>query len=282
MNHSTVGSALSNLDGRVKTNTDSIAEINAALEAGTGTGGPARAVTYDDDAKGIVSFAGASGTRLTNVAAGSITAGSTDAVNGGQIASLAQSFNAKLDGLDVRVTSLESNAGTGGGNGGNGGSSSVVDGPNGATSIGVGSALPQDYALSVGAPGSERRITNVAVGTAGTDAVNLNQLNAARDSAIQQSNSYTDLRFHQSQARVNDVARTAYSGVAMAMAMPNISPAKPGSTVVAAGTGGFQGYGAFGLGVTYRSPNGQVLVNGAVAYSNSGGAATRVQVGYEF
>ncbi|MEJ0004503.1 MAG: YadA-like family protein [Pararobbsia sp.] len=47
--------------------------------------------------------------------------------------------------------------------------------------------------------------------------------------------------------------------------MPNISPAKPGSTVVAAGTGGFQGYGAFGLGVTYRSPNGQVLVNGAVA-----------------
>jgi autotransporter adhesin len=158
----------------------------------------------------------------------------------------------------------------------------VVDGPDGATSIGVGSALPQGHALSVGAPGKERTVTNVAAGVAGTDGINLNQLNASRDSAVQQANRHTELRFQQSEARLADVSRTAYAGVAMAMAMPNLSPAKPGSTLVAVGSGGFQGYGAFGLGATYRSPNGRVLVNGGLAYSNSGGTAARVQVGYEF
>jgi trimeric autotransporter adhesin len=66
------------------------------------------------------------------------------------------------------------------------------------------------------------------------------------------------------------------------MYMPNLSPAKPESTVVAAGSAKFQGYSAFGLGATFRSPIGQVLVNGALAYSNSRGTAARVQFGYEF
>jgi trimeric autotransporter adhesin len=306
--HRSVGSALTNLDKRVDENANGIKTINSAITAAVAT---ARVVSYEDDTFSTVKFAGQSGTRLTNIAAGDISAASTDAVNGGQIANLSKGFETKIAGLDLRVASLENNtggnggaggnnggdgntgvgggngsdgnAGPGGNNGGDGGQSSlVVGGPDGATAIGEGSELPSGHALSVGAPGKERRITHVADGLNGTDAVNLNQLTATRESAVGESKRYTDLRLGQTQARIDEVGRTAYSGVAMAMAMPNIAPAKPGGTVVAAGTAGFQGYAALGLGVTYRSPNGQMLLNGALAYSGSGGTAARVQAGYEF
>jgi trimeric autotransporter adhesin len=327
--HRTVGSALTNLDKRVEDNASGIKTINSAIAAAVTT---ARVVSYDDSTYATVKFAGLSGTRLTNIAAGDISATSSDAINGAQISTLSTGFETQIKGLDLRVASLESappggggtdgnsggngntggngsnggdgsggdngnnggdgnaggngNNGANGGNGGNGGNGQdaghVVVGPNGATAIGVGSELPTDHALSVGAAGSERRITHVADGLNGTDAVNFNQLTTARQAAIDQSKQYTDLRFSQTQARIDEVGRTAYSGIAMAMAMPNITPAKAGSTVVAAGTAGFQGYAALGLGVTYRSPNGQMLLNGAVAYSGSGGTAARVQAGYEF
>jgi autotransporter adhesin len=339
--HATVGSALANLDKRVDENASGIEAINTAIKTAVST---ARVVSYEDATLATVKFAGKSGTRLSNVAAGDISATSTDAINGKQISDLSKGFEAKIDGLDLRVASLENkpdgnggsggnggnagnngeignngnagangnaesnganggngnagangnngnngNAGTAGSNGSNGGNGNnsgggtnrpdsiiVVDGAGGVV------ALPTQHAISVGTPGNERRITNVANGLDGTDAVNLNQLNTARQSAVEQSKKYTDLRFGQTQSRINEVGRTAYSGVAMAMAMPNIAPAKAGSTVVAAGSAGFQGYAALGLGVTYRSPNGQMLLNGALAYSGSGGTAARVQVGYEF
>jgi autotransporter adhesin len=314
--HQTVGSALTNLDERVDENTNSLQTINNTIQDAVTS---ARIVSYEDSTFATVKFAGASGTRLTNIAAGDISATSSDAINGAQIASLSRSFDAKIDGLDLRVTGLETTPGGGGANGNNGSNGSngsdgnaganggngnagidgssgsnggngangerpglVAAGPGGATAIGVGSELPTDHALSVGAAGNERRITHVADGVNGTDAVNFNQLTRAREAAVDQSKQYTDLRFGQTQARIDEVGRTAYSGIAMAMAMPNIAPTKAGSTVVAAGTAGFQGYAALGLGVTYRSPNGQMLLNGALAYSGSGGSAARVQVGYEF
>jgi autotransporter adhesin len=335
--HRTVGSALTNLDKRVDENASGIKTINSAIQTAVAS---ARVVSYEDTTFDTVRFAGQSGTRLTNIAAGDLSATSTDAINGAQVSSLSKGFDAKIEGLDLRVASLErtpggnggsgsngnnggsGNAGTNGGNGdagangsdggngnagvngSNGGNGNagvngsngdngggvangqqpgiVIAGANGATAIGEGSELPPDRALSVGAAGSERRITHVADGLNGTDAVNLNQLTTARESAVGESKRYTDLRFGQTQARIDEVGRTAYSGIAMAMAMPNIAPAKPGGTVVAAGTAGFQGYAALGLGVTYRSPYGQMLLNGALAYSGSGGTAARVQAGYEF
>jgi len=54
-------------------------------------------------------------------------------------------------------------------------------GPNATNSaaIGAGSIANDPNTVSFGAPGAERRLTNVAAGIFGTDAVNLNQLNAA-------------------------------------------------------------------------------------------------------
>lgn len=72
----------------------------------------------------------------------------------------------------------------------------------GATSValGSGSVASEADTVSVGSSGSERRITNVAAGVNPTDAVNVSQLRGV-------------------QQIVNDVARMAYAGVAMAGAL---------------------------------------------------------------
>ncbi len=49
--------------------------------------------------------------------------------------------------------------------------------------LGTGSLADQDNTVSVGAAGSERRITNVAAGTQATHAVNLSQLNGVAATA---------------------------------------------------------------------------------------------------
>jgi autotransporter adhesin len=84
------------------------------------------------------------------------------------------------------------------------------------------------------------------------------------------------------QNNVNTVAREAFSGVAAAMAMPNLTPMQPGRTVVAAGVANYRGYTAIGLGGTYRSEDSHWLVNAAASVTPHGDAGVRGQVGYEF
>jgi trimeric autotransporter adhesin len=110
-------------------------------------------------------------------------------------------------------------------------------------------------------------LTNVAPGINGTDAVNVNQMNQLRNDV---GSSITSLQ------------RSAFGGIAAAMAMPNLMPSAPGKTVVAAGVANYKGYSAFGAGATYRSGDGKWLVNGAVSVTPSGDTGVRGQVGYEF
>jgi trimeric autotransporter adhesin len=98
---------------------------------------------------------------------------------------------------------------------------------NRAVALGAFSVADQPNTISVGAPGDERRITNVAPGINPTDAVNLSQL--------------------------RDVSRIAYSGTAMGFAMsgavmPNLLPGEKG---LGAGVGTYRGYGA--LAVQFKS-----------------------------
>jgi autotransporter adhesin len=74
------------------------------------------------------------------------------------------------------------------------------------------------------------RISNVAPGVQGTDAVNVNQLNQVK-------------------AGVNDVSRMAYSGTAMAFAMAAtyLPTLDPGEMTVGVGVGSYKGYSALGL-----------------------------------
>ncbi|WP_159086261.1 YadA family autotransporter adhesin [Burkholderia mayonis] len=322
--------------------------------------GSSNAVTYGDTDKSTVELAGSDGTTLTNVKAGSATAASTDAVNGGQLYGAYQSSAEALGGgatigangvwkgpsytfasgtsfnnvgdalgnLDQRVSTLEGGGSPDNGNPANNGmfdgqgansesqetaqasgtfptasganavasgSNSTANGANAVASadnsvaLGADSVADRANSVSVGAAGGERQITNVAAGMAPTDAANLRQVNHAlasanryTDSSVQSLSNTMNQRFDDTNRAINQVAMSAYAGIAAAMAMPNMMPSGPGKTIVAAGGATYKGGGAMAAGATYRSRDGKWLVNGAVSATSMGDAGVRAQVGYEF
>ncbi|WP_184138350.1 YadA family autotransporter adhesin, partial [Paraburkholderia atlantica] len=151
-----------------------------------------------------------------------------------------------------------------------------------SVALGQGSVTDRDNSVSVGSPGNERQITNVAAGTADTDAVNVGQMNSSVAQGVQQANNYTDQRINATNRAINDVAKNAYAGIAAAMAMPNMTPSGPGKTIVAAGGATYKGGSAAAVGATYRSRNNKWLVNAAVSVTSTGDAGVRAHVGYEF
>ncbi|WP_111097356.1 ESPR-type extended signal peptide-containing protein [Stenotrophomonas maltophilia] len=95
---STLNEALSTLDSAVATNTIRTERVETQL----------RAVFQDspsvrNDGLNQLTFAGANGMVLSNVANGAIAAGSRDAVNGGQLHSMQQQLNGRMDGLEQRI-----------------------------------------------------------------------------------------------------------------------------------------------------------------------------------
>ncbi|WP_313051257.1 YadA-like family protein, partial [Stenotrophomonas cyclobalanopsidis] len=95
---STLNDALSTLDSAVVTNTTRTERVESQL----------RAVFQDspsvrNDGLNQLTFAGANGMVLSNVANGAIAAGSRDAVNGGQLHSMQQQLNGRMDGLEQRI-----------------------------------------------------------------------------------------------------------------------------------------------------------------------------------
>jgi len=119
------------------------------------------------------------------------------------------------------------------------GASAQASGEN-SVALGAGSIADENNTVSVGSPGNERRMTNVAAGVNPTDAVNMSQL-------------------HGMQSSVNQVARRAYSGVAMAMAMSGtyLPTLGPGEKTLGAGVGQYQGYGALAVNFKGLSQNGR-------------------------
>jgi autotransporter adhesin len=102
---------------------------------------------------------------------------------------------------------------------------------NNAVALGAGSVADRDNSVSVGSADQQRQITNVAAGTQGTDAVNLNQMNSA----------------------VGGIARKAYSGIAAATALTMIPDVDANKTLsIGIGGGTFQGYAATAIGGTAR------------------------------
>ena len=173
-------------------------------------------VTYSDNHRHTVVLGGAAGAIITNLNPGRIETGSKDAVNGGQIKSLQDRLDSRIDGLDTSVTHIESNSNTNNGTNtlfaGDGdqatqqalasGSHSTVVGANATASadnsvaIGVDSVADRNNTVSVGTAGNERAIANVMAGTADTDAVNVKQLNGiANDVKNDMQNLRNDVEF---------------------------------------------------------------------------------------
>ena len=157
------------------------------------------AVKYDTNTDGTpnyeqITLGGAGATKptlLTNVASGKLTDDSTDAVNGSQLYATNQNVAALQDvtnnvnnGGGIKYfhsnSTLADSSATGADSVAIGGAA-VSSGKN-SVALGSNSVADRDNTVSVGAAGSERQVTNVAAGTASTDAVNVGQLNAVSNS----------------------------------------------------------------------------------------------------
>ncbi|SEK10673.1 Head domain of trimeric autotransporter adhesin [Paraburkholderia tropica] len=180
------GTVLSNVaNGKADRDAINLGQLKAAGLDVDGNGNATNSfVAYDDTSRATVTLGGASGTRITNLVAGNVAAGSSDAVNGAQLYGVA-SGTAKALGGGAGVNADGSLSGPG-----------YVLG--GSTYSDVGSALKavENTAASGPVDGvkydtpAHARVTfdggetgtvlsNVAKGTADRDAVNLGQLKAA-------------------------------------------------------------------------------------------------------
>jgi autotransporter adhesin len=138
---------------------------------------------------------------------------------------------------------------------------------NNSVALGQNSVADRANTVSVGAAGSERQITNVAAGTQGTDAANVNQLNQSAGSTLKSANDYTD-------SKTEGTRRDAYAGTASALAVAGLPQAVlPGRGMVALGGGTYGGQSAVAIGVS------QLSENGIWAYKVSGTTSTRGQFG---
>ena len=112
---------------------------------------------------------------------------------------------------------------------------------------------------------------DVAPGVAGTDAVNVNQLNQTTASFDSKLNTLT-----------GDLKKYAARGTASAMAMPSIPALAAGERWVGMGVGTYGGQSAVGLGVAYQA-NAKWNLGAAVsAGANGGPVGARVQAGFKW
>ena len=120
-----------------------------------------------------------------------------------------------------------------------------------AVALGANSVADQPNTVSIGSEGNERRLTNVAPGINGTDAVNMNQLGAV-------------------QSGLNDVARKSYGGIAAATALTMIPDVDANKTLsIGVGGGTYRGYAATAIGGTARITQ-NIKVRVGAGWSSSG------------
>ena len=214
---------------------------------------------------GTVSVGAAGSERtVTNVAAGRISATSTDAINGSQL----YATNQAVESLSGTVGSI-----------GQAVRNAVVydSNPDGSRQNSI--------SLVGGDPNAPVVIRNVAAGTAPTDAVNVRQLNDGLATTLNQSraytdqvagatlsqaNAYTDARFAGLNADIRGVRREARQAAAIGLAASSLRyDDRPGKLSASMGGGVWRGQGALAIGVGYTSENG--LMRGNLSASTTGG-----------
>lgn len=224
----------------------------------------------------------AKGTKITNVKDGDVTATSKDAVNGSQLYNAVQNLNL---GWELTVNGEAESQRIN-----NNGKVNIKAGRNievsrkGSTVEIATSSNPEFDTVKVGGTtlsstvakdgvnelnvagkdGSATRITNVAPGVKGTDAVNVNQLRSVAN-------------------HVNNVDKDLRAGVAGALAAGNLyHVTQPGKSMVSAGVGTYRGQGALAVGYSRLSDNGKVGIKFSVNSNSRGHAGAAASVGYQW
>lgn len=254
---------LDRLNGQVSNQGDRLDAIEQGIADGTIGGGdsttnPANgnsqigtgAIASGKDATAIGNGAIASGDNSTATGTNSSATGSNSTATGAN--SVASGSNSTANGANAKATGENSTAL---------GANSSATGSN-SVAIGEGSVADRDNSVSFGSAGNERQLTNVADGTAPTDAVNKRQL----DGAIAGVND----RIDRLDTRVDEMGAMSSAQAQMAMSTAGLV----GNNRLGVGIGAQNGQSALALG--YQRVYGQ----GTRTLSFGGAASTRGTVSF--
>ncbi|KAA9349527.1 YadA-like family protein, partial [Ochrobactrum quorumnocens] len=285
----TTNTNVTNLGNRVTTVDDRVTNLSQTIGSGAiglvrQNGADAQLTVGAETGGANVNMAGTSGNRtVTGVATGTVTATSTDAINGSQLFSTNQAVEAvgsKIDSV-VQITNnvVQYNVDPQGGR---------------QNSITLqGGDVDQPVVLS-----------NVAVGSKDNDAVNLSQMREASNETLSSANQYTNMKSEQIvtqvQERVQGYVQQASTGIldkanqytndrfnllaneigearqearqaaAIGIAASSLRyDDRPGKLSAAVGGGVWRGVGAAAFGLGYTTPNQRIRTN--VSATTSGG-----------
>lgn len=146
--------------------------------------------------------------------------------------------------------------------------SRILSGATNSVAIGKNSVASEPDTVSIGSPGNERRVTNVAPGIYGTDAANMNQLNRTNAQVDTNTGNIAHNRSDINQNRsdinknrddintlsnsLNDLKDESRAGIAAAAALIELMPSSPGKTTFNIGSAAYKGELAVGLTAVHR------------------------------
>lgn len=219
-------------------------------------------VQYDDASHTSVTLdPGGAAAGLHNVAAGAVSASSTDAVNGSQL----YATNENVANLTKQVS---------------GGTIGLVQQQGGSNAPITVGAQTGGTVVNVAGTQGERRISGVAPGVATTDAVNVGQLNQAIQQAgsasTAQANAYTDRQISGISRRLDAVGAEALAASSL---IPNARA--QGNVQLAAAAGTYGGAAALALGANVWLSD-RLLLNAHVVQSTGSGGRFGASLGATF
>lgn len=239
---------------------------------------------------------------VTNVAAGQVSATSTDAINGSELYATNQQVDANtsaISNLNNTVTNITSGSSSkyysvsSGGNASSAtGTNAVAAGPSstasgnnsvaiggnssasGNNSVALGASSTDDgrsNVVSVGSSTQQRQITNVAAGTATTDAANVGQVNQGVQTAENWAQNYTDQRLAAINHDLNAISNRADAGIAAGIAMASLGQAyQPNLSTFGVGVGAYHGEAGVAVGLSTISESGRYIFKLAASSNTQG------------
>ncbi len=152
-----------------------------------------------------------------------------------------------------------------------------------ATALGANSVADRDNSVSLGSSGNERQLTNLAAGTRGTDAVNLDQLNSSVADITANANAYTDSRYMELKNDLKQQDEILSAGIAGAMAMASLPQSySPGSSMTVAAAGTYRGQSSLAFGVSHMSANGRWVTKLQGSTDTQRKVGVAVGIGYQW
>ncbi|WP_277425412.1 YadA-like family protein [Pseudomonas chlororaphis] len=152
-----------------------------------------------------------------------------------------------------------------------------------ATALGTHSVADRENSVSVGSAGNERQITNLATGTRGTDAVNLDQLTRSVADITSSANAYTDQRYMELKNDLKQQDEILSAGIAGAMAMASLPQSySPGSSMTTAAASTYRGQASLAFGVSHMSSNGRWVTKLQGSTDTQRKVGLAVGIGYQW